>query len=254
VFNLTRFAREKYDHFALRAHLKSLGISLRSATEPIDDTSTGKLMEGVLAAFAQFDNDVRSDRTRAGMRAALELGRWTFLAPLGYMNAPRAMGKSLIPDPERAPLVRRAFQDFATGRFTKHEVRKAVNALGLKARRGQPMPSQTFDGMLRNRVYIGQVDVADYGVSTRGDFEPLISEKVFYRVQAVLDGRLEITAPRQRNALDFPLRGYVRCEACGKPLTASWSKGRSDYYAYYHCRPGSSSCFFLREFASTGKG
>ena len=78
VYNLTRFAREKYDHFALRAHLKSLGISLRSATEPIDDTSTGKLMEGVLAAFAQFDNDVRSDRTRAGMRAALELGDGPF--------------------------------------------------------------------------------------------------------------------------------------------------------------------------------
>ena len=47
VFNLTRFARDKYDHFALRSHLQSLGISLRSATEPIDDTSTGKLMEGV---------------------------------------------------------------------------------------------------------------------------------------------------------------------------------------------------------------
>ena len=45
VYNLTRFAREKYDHFALRALLKSLGISLRSATEPIDDTSTGKLMK-----------------------------------------------------------------------------------------------------------------------------------------------------------------------------------------------------------------
>jgi hypothetical protein len=154
------------------------------------------------------------------------------------MNAPRAMGKSLIPDPERAPLVRRAFKDFATGRFTKHEVRKAVIALGLKTRRGQPVPSQTFDGMLRNRVYIGQVEVADYGVSTRGDFETLVSEKVFYRVQAILDGRLEITAPRQRNDPDFPLRAYVRCDACGKPLTASWSKGRSDYYAYYHCRPG----------------
>ena len=59
VFNLTRFARDKSDHFALRSHLQSLGISLRSATKPIDDTSTGKLMEGVLAAFAQFDNDVR---------------------------------------------------------------------------------------------------------------------------------------------------------------------------------------------------
>jgi hypothetical protein len=72
----------------------------------------------------------------------------------------------------------------------------------------------------------------------RSGFEPLVSKKVFYRVQAILDGRLEITAPRQRNDPDFPLRGYVRCEACGKPLTASWSKGRSDYYAYYHCRPG----------------
>src|SRR5215831_5187094 len=106
VYSLSRFAREKYDHFALRAHLKSLGMTLRSATEPIDDTATGKLMEGVLAAFAQFDNDVRSDRTRAGMRAALERGRWTFLAPLGYLNAHRTTGRSLIPDPERAPLVR----------------------------------------------------------------------------------------------------------------------------------------------------
>jgi DNA invertase Pin-like site-specific DNA recombinase len=102
VYNLTRFAREKYDHFALRAHLKSLGISLRSATEPIDDTSTGKLMEGVLASFAQFDNDVRSERTRAGMRAALELGRWTFPAPLGYLNAPKWSSASLVQDPERA--------------------------------------------------------------------------------------------------------------------------------------------------------
>jgi site-specific DNA recombinase len=93
-----------------------------------------------------------------------------------------------------------------------------------------------FDGMLRNRVYIAQIDVPDYGVSTRGDFEPLVGEKVFYRVQAILDGRLEVTSPRQRNDPDFPLRGYVRCDACSKPLTASWSKGRSDYYAYYHCR------------------
>src|SRR5947209_3011887 len=207
VFNLTRFAREKYDHFALRAHLKSLGISLRSATEPIDDTSTGKLMEGVLAAFAQFDNDVRSKRTRGGMKAALELGRWTFLAPLGYLNAPRSTGKSLIPDPERAPLVKRAFQDFATGRFTKDEARKNVIALGLKTRRGKPVPSQTFEAMLRNRVYIGLIDVPDFGISRRGDFEPLVTKKVFFPVKATPAARYEVTARRQRNVPAFPLRG-----------------------------------------------
>ena len=30
----------------------------------------------------------------------------------------------------------------------------------------------------------------------------------------------------------------MRCESCGRGLTGSWSKGRSEYYAYYHCRPG----------------
>ena len=54
VYNLTRFAREKYESFALRAHLKSLGISLRSATEPIDDTSTGRLMEKRMFARRTF--------------------------------------------------------------------------------------------------------------------------------------------------------------------------------------------------------
>jgi hypothetical protein len=51
-----------------------------------------------------------------------EQGRWTFVPPLGYLNAPKWSGKSLAPDPDRAPLVTRAFGDFATGRFTKEEV------------------------------------------------------------------------------------------------------------------------------------
>jgi hypothetical protein len=135
-------------------------------------------------------------------------------------------------------LIRRAFQDFATGRFTKDEVLRNINARGLTTRRGKPVPSQTFDAILRNPVYIAQIQVAAFGVSKRGDFAPLVTEKVFFRVHGILDGRYELTAPRQRNDPDFPLRGYVRCEACGKTLTASWSKGRSDYYAYYHCRGG----------------
>ena len=66
------------------------------------------------------------------------------------------------------------------------------------------------------------------GFSTRGDFEPLVSEQIFFRVPAILDGRLEITGLRERNDPDFPLRGYGRCESCVKPLTASWSNGWRD--------------------------
>ena len=115
--------------------------------------------------FAQFDNDVRSDRTRAGMKAALELGRWVFLAPIGYLNAPRAMGKSLMHDSERAPLVRRAFEEYATGRYTKEQLLKKVRTWGLTNRRGRPMTSQAIGMLLRNQLYAGIVDVPEYGVA-----------------------------------------------------------------------------------------
>jgi site-specific DNA recombinase len=147
-------------------------------------------MEGVFAAFAQFDNDVRSDRTRAGMRAALELGRWVFKAPLGYLNASRAFGKSLVHDPERAPLVRRAFEEYGTGRFTKQEILQKVTTWGLRTLRGMPLIPQTIGTLLTDRLYASIVDVPEFGVrGRRGDFEPLVIEDVLHRAQAAMAGR-----------------------------------------------------------------
>ncbi len=81
VYGVSRFSRDRHDHVVLRALLKSLGITIRSVTEPIDDTPTGALMEGIISTIAQFDNDVKAERTKAGMREALGRGRWTFIAP-----------------------------------------------------------------------------------------------------------------------------------------------------------------------------
>jgi site-specific DNA recombinase len=93
--------------------------------------------------------------------------------------------------------------------------------------------------LLRNRLYVGAIDVPDFGVrDQRGDFEPLISEEIFYKAQAVLSGKVPVIAPLLKHRPDFPLRGFVRCAVCDRGLTGSWSKGRMHYYAYYHCRPG----------------
>src|SRR5262249_6438557 len=133
VYSVSRLAREKYDHFAIRGLLQKFGITLRSVTEPIDDSSTGKFIEGVLAAAAQFDNDVRAERTRAGMRAAQELGRWTHQAPLGYLTGIR-LGPSLVPDPDRAQLIRQAFERRADG-MNDVDVLRWLTSRGLRTRR-----------------------------------------------------------------------------------------------------------------------
>ena len=124
---------------------------------------------------------------------------------------------ALMHEPERAPLVRRGFEDYSTGRYTKEQLLKRATAWGLTNRRGKPLTSQAIGVLLRNRLYAGIVDVPEYGVrGKRGDFEPLISEELFYRAQAILSGRVSSTAPRQRAYPDFPLRGFVRCESCGR--------------------------------------
>src|SRR5437667_11172450 len=66
---------------------------------------------------------------------------------------------------------------------------------GLRTRRGLVLSPQSFGQMVRNSIYVGRVESPDYGVSTRGDFEPLVDEATFYRVQAVLDGRV-VESPR----------------------------------------------------------
>jgi site-specific DNA recombinase len=124
--------------------------------------------------------------------------------------------------------MRKAFADLATGRYTKQEVIARVAEAGLLSRRGLRLSEQSFGNLMRNPIYIGKVE-------TQGDFEPLVDAATYYRAQAVLDGRLVVSGPRQRNHPDFPLRALVRCDSCGRPLTGSWSKGRNGRYAYYHC-------------------
>lgn len=97
-------------------------------------------------------------------------------------------------------------------------------------------PPVNAERLIGYPIYVGKVESPDYGVSTRGDFEPLVDEATFYRAQAVLDARVVVAGSRQRNHPDFPLRGFVRCETCGRPLTGSWSQGRNGCYAYYHCQ------------------
>jgi len=40
---------------------------------------------------------------------------------------------------------------------------------------------------------------------------------------------------RKDIATDFPLRGFVRCADCCRPMTAAWSKGSTRSYPYYLC-------------------
>jgi hypothetical protein len=207
---LDRFARSQYDHHALKAHLQKLGITLRAVAQPIDDSSTGKLMDGILAAFNEFDNNVRRERCVGGIQAAASKGRWVFPPPLGYRIALKADGtKTIEPDPEAAPLVRHAFAMAASGLHSVADILREVRRRGLTGRRGATLSSTMMHKILRKTVYQGRVVVEEWGIDVAGDFEPLVDAETFLLAQAGRDVKRQPIAGYQRNHPDFPLRRFV---------------------------------------------
>ena len=243
VYNLSRFARDRFDHHALLAHLRRLGLVLRSVTEPVDETPSGELMDAILSGVHEFENRIRAERIVSGLQAALEAGRWVRRPPIGYRSTG---GGVLEEDPERGPLVRWVFEQVATGDFALEEVRQRAVDRGLATTAGKPLPSQTLSRMLRNPLYAGRVVSEAWGIDAPADFAPLVDAGTWRRVQRVLDGEAPEAPPVEPRAVssrldhpDFPLRRFLRCAGCGVALTGSWSRGSAGgRYGYYHCRTG----------------
>lgn len=50
------------------------------------------------------------------------------------------------------------------------------------------------------------------------------------------NGEQAAKAPARKDiSADFPLRGFVLCNDCSKPLTSCWSQGKNQKYPYYLC-------------------
>jgi site-specific DNA recombinase len=119
---------------------------------------------------------------------------------------------------------------------TKQQVLQAVTGMGLKTKKGAPLTPQTFCQMLRKPIYAGVIDIPKWGIKQSSGAPALVSQETFERVQLLLDGKRPSLKPRNRIHPDFPLRHFVKCGKCDRPLTGSWSKGRGGRYAYYRCQ------------------
>ncbi len=231
VYKLDRFARDSSDHHTIRAALSRYGMVLRSVTENIDETSTGKFMENMFAAVNQFDNDVRADRTRAGMKEKVRQGLWSWAPPMGYKSSPAGM----IIDTEKALFIKQAFELYATGNYGINEIAKRFNKWGIRTKKGNKISSQTVTKILENKLYMGIIEVNGWEGEVEGIHEKIINPELFYKAKAVREGKSVSAVPRLVNNPEFPLKNIAKCYSCGSYLTASKSTGRKRKYAYYHC-------------------
>lgn len=234
VHKLDRLARNLEDHGRVRAMLRKAGVQLISVTESIEDSASGKLVEGILASIAEFYSANLSQEIRKGIDQKAAQGGWPTVAPYGYRNIRRDTGtggrraEAVLEPDKQAPLVVWAFEQYATGRYSLPELTKAIVAKGLRNRLGGPPRVSAIHRILRNPVYTGAV--VWKGVEYPGVHQPLISRGLFDKVQAVMASHS--TGGDRAWKHDHYLKNLLYCDDCGSRLYYVVAKGR---FGYFRC-------------------
>ena len=87
----TASPRSMEDHVAIRAALRHAGVQLVSVTENIEETASGRLVEGIHALMAEFYSANLAGEIRKGMTQKAKMGGWPTKAPIGYLNVRRGL-------------------------------------------------------------------------------------------------------------------------------------------------------------------
>lgn len=246
VYKIDRLSRKMADFLMLKTTLAKMGIEVHSATEPIGGGSnTDVLMENILASFAQFDNDVRGERAKGGMHAAAKEGGWVGPAPTGYVNSRTELKQPTLAiiESQYKPLTK-FFNAFATGKYTQEEAVELANRCGVRSNTGQPLARNSVFKLLRKIAYAGYIkSKATNYIAVKGLHEGYITLDTFDRIQAILDTKSRPVDNSKIKKKIYPLKSFLLCGICGKPLTASAPRGKlskagdikKNTYESYHC-------------------
>ncbi len=240
VYKLDRFARCQEQHHWLRGKLLSMDIILRSATERIDESPSGKLVEGVLAAVNEYDNEMKREKVKYAMWLRVEQGLWPWNAPSGYMvdRNPNVKLSPHVPDKTCSEAYIQIFTKFATGLVSMADLVREYSKRKIYNYKGKLLKFtiQNVYKTLNSPYYCGMLKDQD-GKLIIGQHKGIISLAIYHKCQTVQANRAKnINAKRMYNNPDFPLRRFVFCKECEKPLTGAWSTSESGgKHAYYYC-------------------
>jgi len=237
IHKIDRSARNLRD-WADLGELSDGGIDVYFVNESLDLHSRGGRLSADIQAVvaADFIRNLREE-TRKGFYGRLKQGLYPMPAPTGYLD--EGKGRPKAPNPVKAPLVRKAFELYATGRYNITSLAEAVFKLGLRNRNGKKLSRNGLSVMLNNPFYIGLIRLRRTGESFSGSHEPIVKTSVFRRVQDILRGRTVAVENRH----DFLFRRLLKCRLCRYSLIAERQKG----HVYYRCHTPNCAVKCVRE-------
>lgn len=186
----------------------------------------------------QFILDL-SKNVKRGIQEKLNRGWRPGNAPTAYLND--LATHTLIPDPKRFKLIRKAWDLMLTGNYTVPQILDKLNnnwgfrTVKKKRLGNRPMAMSGLYKIFTNLFYAGVI--VHKGEKYPGKHKPMITLEEYDHVQLIL-GRKGKPRPQKH---EFPFTGMIKCGECGCLNTAEIKKkiikttGEFKKYTYYHC-------------------
>ena len=239
VYKVDRLSRSILDFHNMMKYFEKYGVNFVSITQSFDtSTSMGKLTLNMLLSFAQFEREVSSERVRDKIRASKAKGLWMGGAPrLGY----DLINKKLVVNPTEAEQVRHLFEKYlelqSVNDLTEYAKQKGIfgkrwETAKRQIRGGNPIAKMSMHRILRDKIYIGQIENKKEGTFAKGEHEPIISTELFNRVQVALanNSNNKSHSTRAPNILTGKLFNHNGTKFINQ-MTSGKGKRKIHYYA-----------------------
>jgi site-specific DNA recombinase len=150
VYSLSRFGRNLKDTLKWIEYLENLGVAFYTQDFQFDTaTSHGKLMLQMIAAFAEFESNQRSELITSVM-GHLKSNKKVYCGPtpLGFDKS----GDDLVPNPQELSIVRRVFRMRDDG-CKLETIANSLNDDGFIGKKGGRFQKMTILKILNNSIY-----------------------------------------------------------------------------------------------------
>jgi DNA invertase Pin-like site-specific DNA recombinase len=257
--SISRFARNTLDTLKYVRMLKERNIAVFFEDENINTmTMDGELLLVILSSVAQQEVENISANVKKGLKMKMKRGELVgFASCLGYDYDP--IDKSISINEAEADIVRYIFERYTEGAGA-YVIAKELTKLGYKTKYGN---SQWHDtgvlGIIKNEKYKGDVlqgktftvdpiskrRLDNYGEEdqfyVKDHHEPIISEEVFEKAQAILEKRGAKRrgiqkGKREKYSRKYAFSSMLECAFCGSNLSRrNWHSGTKHEKVIWQC-------------------
>lgn len=203
VWQLDRFARNRYDSATYKNKLKKNGVRVISVNENISDDASGILMESVLEGMAEYYSVELSQKVRRGMAINGE----KCLYNGGYIEIGLKVDKESRKyqiDEETAPTVRKMFEMYRSS-STIAQIKEYLSSIGITYTKGR------IRNVLENKKYIGTYTYK--GKETPNVIPQIIDNELFDDVQKIL-AKNKKSRSRLKTKTEYILTTKLYCGHC----------------------------------------